>query len=196
MRDSDAGFYTHYSTFPHLVLDFSLLLLFPQAEELIDMASDTRRAVLEGRVYAIQTRSLTGETETLRCGKITLSQGYLHVHCLVNGPPPQGSITIEVSGSGLLIHRSKTRYSVGLTSITDVGSEALMRGVKTSINSPHRLGKELTQPLPAPFTRESGAGRKQSNLTSPPHLTHTPPSLTAQGRPQPPHQPGLYIGLP
>ncbi|XP_063844121.1 uncharacterized protein LOC135090892 [Scylla paramamosain] len=66
-----------------------------KAAQLLSMAAAVRGAVVAGSVYAIQTRNLDGERETLRCGRLTLSRGHLHLHCLAEGPPPPGSITIE-----------------------------------------------------------------------------------------------------
>lgn len=93
-------------------------LLLPQAKQLISLTTDVRKAVLAGRVYAVQTRNFSEDKETIRCGRINLSRGALHLHCLGEGPPPPGSITIEVSGSGLSPHVNSIFRG---TSITDPG---------------------------------------------------------------------------
>lgn len=69
-----------------------------KAAQLLSMEAAVREAVVAGSVFAVQTRNLDLETEALRCGRLTLSRGHLHLHCLAEGAPPPGSITIEEDG--------------------------------------------------------------------------------------------------
>lgn len=66
-----------------------------KAEQLTFMTSAVREAVMAGRVYAVQTRSIGGGKEKVRSGRIIMDRGNLHLHCLVEKPPPPGSVTVE-----------------------------------------------------------------------------------------------------
>lgn len=121
---------------------------------------------MAGRVYAVQTRSIGGGKEKVRSGRIIMDRGNLHLHCLVEKPPPPGSVTVEVSGlcGDFVGTRARTLASVNSifreAQLICVGFDA-EKGKGREEEGKERGGREEGKSEEGKGGRRKGEGRKE-----------------------------------